>query len=140
MIKELEQKIKEKLENISEISEVFDFYKTDFDSFPYAGFELIEAKWEKIDNCTNKRIYQFWILVFQETTNIWRQKAKNILYKIAEKIIFEFDSDETFWDFALNSEVINIIINDWIDDNKWKWLYLSVTLNINTILEICLTK
>lgn len=140
MIKELEQKIKEKLNNISEISEVFDFYKTDFDSFPYAGFELIEAKWEKIDNCTNKRIYQFWILVFQETTNIWRQKAKNILYKIAEKIIFEFDSDETFWDFALNSEVINIIINDWIDDNKGKWLYLSITLNINTILEICLTK
>nr|DAS34531.1 MAG TPA: Protein of unknown function (DUF1184) [Bacteriophage sp.] len=36
MIKKLEEKIKEKLKDISEISEVFDFYKSDFDSFPYA--------------------------------------------------------------------------------------------------------
>nr|DAI13467.1 MAG TPA: docking domain containing protein [Caudoviricetes sp.] len=31
MIKELENKIKEKLESINEIKQVFDFYKSDFD-------------------------------------------------------------------------------------------------------------
>lgn len=140
MIKKLEEKIKEKLKDISEISEVFDFYKSDFDSFPYAWFELIEAKGQKLDNCNNIRTYQFWILVFQETKIAWREKAKNILYSIAEKIIFTFDSDETLGWIAINSEVVDIILNDWIDDNKGKGLYLSVTLNINTLLEICLKK
>lgn len=140
MIKNLETKIKEKLQNISEIAEVFDFYKSDFDSFPYAWFELIEAKGEKLDNCNNIRIFSFWILIFQETAILWRQKAKENLYKIAEKIIFAFDSDETLDWLAISSEVINISLNDWMDDNKWKWLYLSVTLNINTLLEICLIK
>lgn len=140
MIKKLEEKIKEKLKDISEISEVFDFYKSDFDSFPYAWFELIEAKGQKLDNCNNIRTYQFWILVFQETKIAWREKAKNILYSIAEKIIFTFDSDETLGWIAINSEVVDIILNDWMDDNKGKGLYLSVTLNINTLLEICLKK
>lgn len=139
-IVELEAKIKEKLQNISEISEVFDFYKADFDSFPYAGFELIEAKWQKLDNCTNIRTFQFGILVFQEIEKAWRENAKNILYKIAEKIIFAFDSDETLDWIAISSEVINISINDWLDNNKWKGLYLAVTLNINTLLELCLVK
>lgn len=140
MIKKLEEKIKEKLKDISEISEIFDFYKSDFDSFPYAWFELIEAKGQKLDNCNNIRTYQFGILVFQETKIIWREKAKNILYSIAEKIIFAFDSDETLGWTAINSEVVDIILNDWMDDNKGKGLYLSVTLNINTLLEICLKK
>lgn len=140
MIKKLEEKIKEKLKDISEISEVFDFYKSDFDSFPYAWFELIEAKGQKLDNCNNIRTYQFGILVFQETKIAWREKAKNILYSIAEKIIFTFDSDETLGWIAINSEVVDIILNDWMDDNKGKGLYLSVTLNINTLLEICLKK
>ncbi len=140
MIKKLEEKIKEKLKDISEISEVFDFYKSDFDSFPYAWFELIEAKGQKLDNCNNIRTYQFGILVFQETKIAWREKAKNILYSIAEKIIFAFDSDETLGWIAINSEVVDIILNDWMDDNKGKGLYLSVTLNINTLLEICLKK
>lgn len=134
MIKKLEEKIKEKLKNISEISEVFDFYKTDFDSFPYAWFELVEAKWSKLDTCNNIRTYSFWILVFQETAIAWRENAKNILYKIAEKIIFTFDSDETLEWLAISSEVINISLNDWMDDNKWKGLYLAITLNINTLL------
>ena len=140
MIKKLEEKIKEKLKNISEISEIFDFYKSDFDSFPYAWFELTEAKGQKLDNCNNIRTYQFGILVFQETKIAWREKAKNILYNIAEKIIFAFDSDETLGWIAINSEVVDIILNDWMDDNKGKGLYLSITLNINTLLEICLKK
>lgn len=134
---ELESKIKEKLQNISEISEVFDFYKSDFDSFPYAGFELVEAKWQKLDNCTNIRTFQFWILVFQETEQAGRENAKNILYKIAEKIISAFDCDETFEWLAMSSEVVNISINDGMDDNKWKGIYLAITLNINTLLELC---
>ncbi len=134
MIKKIEAKIKEKLESIEEISQVFDYYKSDFDSFPYAGFELIEMKWEKLDSCSNIRNYSFWVLIFQETEKAKRNNAKNILYLICEKIIKSFDSDEDLWGLVLSSDVVDITINDWIDDNKWKGLYASITLNFKTIL------
>lgn len=134
MIKELENKIKEKLESINEIKQVFDFYKSDFDWFPYAWFELMEAKWKKLDTCSNIRTYTFWILVFQETASIWRKKAKEIVYDIFEKIILAFDSDETLGWLAVSSEVVELTMNDWLDSKQWHWLYWAVTININTLL------
>lgn len=134
MIKELENKIKEKLESINEIKQVFDFYKFDFDWFPYAWLELVEIKWKKLDTCSNIRTYTFWILVFQETSSIWRKKAKEIIYNIFDKIILAFDSDETLNWLAVSSEITKLKMSDWPDDKKWNWLYWTATININSLL------
>ena len=82
------------------------------------------------------RNWQFWVLVFQETSIMWREQAKNLLYEIANKIITEFDSDWTLWGLAVNSAVTEVTINDWVNDKKWKGLYLAVTLSIDTLLNI----
>ena len=136
IIQQIEQKIIEKLNEIDELVEVFDYYNTVFDGFPYAGVELVEMKWQKLNTIQNVRTWNFWILIFQETSIMQRENAKNLLYIIANKIITAFDTDWTLWGLAKNSTVTEISINDWMNDKKWKGLYLAVTLNIDTILNI----
>lgn len=136
MIKKIEAKIKEKLESLWDFIEVFEYYKADFKGFPYASFELVDCKWEKLDTCTNIRKYSFWILIFQETEVASREKAKDILYNIFDKIILAFDSDETLGGLVENSEVVEIVMNDGIDDNKWKWLYGAITINFSKLIQI----
>lgn len=136
MIKEIETKIKNKLVWIWDFKDVFTYLNTNNTGYPYVWFELTESNWSKFDNCTNLRDYSFWLLIFQETSTAWREKAKNIMYSLFEKITLAFESDETL-DWLVDSTMITeISMNDWVDDKKGKWLYGAVILKFNTTLDI----
>lgn len=136
IIKDLEAKIIEMLESIPELEKVFNYYNTVYDGFPYAGVELIQATGQKLDTSRNIRSREFGVLIFQETSIMGREDAKDLLYDLAQKVIELCDADWTFWGLAINSEVTNISITDWNNAKKGKGLYLAITLTIQTLLNI----
>lgn len=136
MIKEIEIKIHDKLLETWDFKDVFTYLNSENTWYPYVGFELIESNGEILDNCSNIRNYSFWLLIFQETPDVWREKAKNIMYELFEKIILTFESDSTLSGLVDSTEITDISMNDGLDDNKWKGIYGAITLKFNTTLDI----
>ena len=136
IITDIEQKIKQKLEAISDFSVVYDYFETKPSWYPYACFEFADFEWSKIDTCTNKRIYTFQLMVFQETSNIDRKEAKGVMYSIIQKVVEAFDSDQYLWWIADNSTVTKWELFDGNMNDKWEWMFTIINLSFDTTLYV----
>lgn len=100
MITNLETAIKTKLQTIDNFQAVYDHYTLQTTWYPYASFELSDFEGEFLDVCSNRRTFNFTLVVIQEVSgeNIWRDQAKDILYACLDEIIEKFDGDQDLWE------------------------------------------
>lgn len=112
----LKTAIKNKLEQISEIKNVYFYEKGQFGGYPSAtigGFR-VEEEWS--DNSTNIRNWIFRIRIYQEMEKEGKgaEEAENIIDQIADEIIDIFDTDRHL------SEVEDVI-GIWVaGGNSWE--------------------
>lgn len=100
MITNLETAIKTKLDWITSLAAVYDYFTLETTGYPYASFELSDFDGEFLDVCTNKRNFIFNTVIIQEINkkNLTRGQAKTILYGVLEDLITAFDSDQDLGD------------------------------------------
>ena len=137
MITTLETAIRTKLETITELQAVYDYFTLNTTGYPYASFELSDFDGEFLDVCTNKRSFIYNCVIIQEINkkNLTRDQAKDILYWILDSLITAFD-----WDQDLSEGII-------IKWNVTKWqmgTFLDkegsiLALNIEINLEVTTT-
>lgn len=141
MIQELNDKIKEKLNilqwNWKPLQNIFDYHTISDNGFPYLSFELADFEWSQLDECSNERIFNFDIIIYNEINNInTRNKSKETIYKLLDEIINLFDKENNFW----LSYVKNILPIWWTIEPvmiwKWKAFVWLIKLQIETFNSI----
>jgi len=132
-LKEIRNKIKEKLDTLTWTWQPFDFiykYHTlDNAWYPYVSFEpsILISDYE--DNCNNTRKYTFDIFIYQEFENVDRERALDILIDAHESVIslfeIEYDLDWTVTQIRPLNSVFSQV--PWV---KWKVLFNNIQMEV----------
>lgn len=104
MIKDISNKIKQKLEWLTSLATVYDTIEPNKDWYPAVMFEPNTLSSEVQDTCNNLRTISFEAVLIQEIENVpttwWVSKRKawlEILETAYSDIINAFDEDFTLW-------------------------------------------
>lgn len=99
MLSDIRAKLEEKLLTLVWDNKPFvavkPYHTNDNEWYPYVTFEPTDFQAQILDTCTNTRIYNFDVIIFQEITKNWRDTALSIVIKGIEDIIDLLDKNWT---------------------------------------------
>lgn len=82
-----------KLQTVSVLQQVTDYYSSDIEGWPAAGFEVSGNSSVMFTNDDNLRGYGFKIIILQEMEEAGRQKANDIICEALDAVLSAFDED-----------------------------------------------
>lgn len=136
----LKNKIKEKLQGISKIQEVYDEPRLEFSGYPAAIITPSEDESDYETTTENLRVYVFNIDLFYEIPSSGISSALDALYDLADDVMDAFDQDQTLSGISLPSRYTMVGIEPssgaWSQVPDKKLLTKTVKLRIKISVDI----
>jgi len=131
----IREKIKEKLESIDSIQEVYDYPTEEFTGFPAAVVKSTRLEAEFQTTIENKRTYVFTVFLIQEIQSQGVKKARRIIEGVVDDVIDNFDKDQRLSGISMPSgeEVIICypVLSEIVDNPK----YVTAELEIKVVVS-----
>lgn len=105
----IRQKIKEKLQTVTELQEVEDFPNEQWNGFPCAMVETTRNDADFQTTNANKRVYIFTIYLLQEYESQGPKKARRIIEGVVDSVVNAFDQDQLLTGISLPSNEVMVI-------------------------------
>ena len=140
MIKQLRDKIKEKLNTLTgswqPLSVVYNYPTLDIQWYPCVMIDFDKSVGEYSDTCNNKRTYNFVIYIMQEIKVTDRFDATDSVEDIMVKIMNLFDRDTELWGIVNNIKAVWWWVAEYTGWSDWRYMWGIVTLEIETIYSL----
>lgn len=121
--------IKNKLDTVSQLQAVYDYFTSDVSGFPVAMFEPTQDPSKIATNRENEHAYTFDIFILQEIQNIGRDEAIRILGGAVDAVVAAFDADP---DLGANATMVEAAPTEWGEDSVGtglvKWARVTITV------------
>jgi len=99
----LRDKIKEKLQGLEEIQEVYDYPTEDFKGYPCVVVRAMSNESDYSSTSENERHYVFELYIMQESEHTDRRKARRIIEGVVDEVMDAFDQDQYLSGISLPS-------------------------------------
>ena len=134
MIKQLRDKLKEKLDTLTgtwqPLSVVYDHMEIKPSWYPCAMIDFNNLWSEYADSCNNKNIINFNIYIMQETAKKIRNDAIDDIEDIIYKIINLLNTDTTLWWTVNNILPVWWDVSEYTNWNNWEYIWGIVSISI----------
>jgi hypothetical protein len=138
-LKEVRDGIMAKLNNLvwtwKPLSFVYPYHKIENEGYPYASFEPLNLNSLIDDTANNERTFWFEMIVYQEFNTISRGQSLDILTKIFDTIINEFDKDYTMWNNVIKIDPVNAQFEPLVSNNGKVYICIF-TINVTILKNI----
>jgi len=134
----IKDKIKEKLQGITDIQAIYEYATINFSGYPAAviNFQTIDSSVEDLKH--NERIYRFIVHLFYESENTSREMAQARLEDVAEQVVNAFETDQFLDGITMPSGIDALWIrpstNPIVKEDKW--LICDIELPIRVSFSI----